>query len=90
MLVLVATNDLGSGLLYFGIFLAMLYIATARLSYVLGGIVLFGAGGIAAYEKIPHVHERVTIWLQPWTTQRSTARRPAASRSARTARATSS
>jgi len=70
MLVLVETNDLGSALLYFGIFLAMLYIATARLSYVLAGAVLFVAGGVAAYEKIPHVHERVTIWLQPWTTQK--------------------
>ncbi len=67
MLVLVSSNDLGSGLLYFGIFLAMLYIATARLSFVLVGIVLFLAGGAVAYEKIPHVHERVTIWLHPWT-----------------------
>jgi cell division protein FtsW (lipid II flippase) len=70
MLVLVSSNDLGSGLLYFGIFLSMLYIATARLSFVLVGIGLFVAGGVAAYEKIPHVHERVTIWLHPWTTQR--------------------
>jgi len=70
MLVLVSSNDLGSGLLYFGIFLAMLYVATARLSFVFGGIVLFLAGGFVAYEKIPHVHERVTIWLQPWTTQK--------------------
>ena len=45
MLVLVATNDLGSALLYFGIFLAMLYVATARLSFVLVGVVLFVAGG---------------------------------------------
>jgi cell division protein FtsW (lipid II flippase) len=67
MLVLVSSNDLGSGLLYFGIFLAMLYIATARLSYVIIGIGLFLAGGFAAYQKIPHVHERVTIWLHPWT-----------------------
>ena len=67
MLVLVETNDLGSGLLYFGIFLAMLYIATARLSFVLVGIALFLAGGVVAYEKIAHVHERVTIWIHPWT-----------------------
>jgi cell division protein FtsW (lipid II flippase) len=70
MLVLASSNDLGSGLLYFGIFLAMLYIATARLSFVFAGIVLFAAGGVVAYEKIPHVHERVTIWLDPWTTHR--------------------
>jgi cell division protein FtsW (lipid II flippase) len=70
MLVLASSNDLGSGLLYFGIFLAMLYIATARMSFVVGGIALFAVGSIAAYEKIPHVHERVTIWLHPWTTQK--------------------
>ena len=67
MLVLVSSNDLGSGLLYFGIFLAMLYVATARLTFVFAGIALFLAGGYGAYEKIPHVHERVTIWLHPWT-----------------------
>jgi cell division protein FtsW (lipid II flippase) len=70
MLVLVETNDLGSALLYFGIFLAMLYIATARLSYVVAGFVLFVGGGIFAYRTIGHVHERVTIWLQPWTEHR--------------------
>ena len=70
MLVLVSSNDLGSGLLYFGIFLAMLYIATARLSFVVAGMALFAVGGVGAYEKIGHVHERVTIWLHPWTTQK--------------------
>ncbi|HEV2590570.1 MAG TPA: FtsW/RodA/SpoVE family cell cycle protein [Gaiellaceae bacterium] len=70
MLVLVSSNDLGSGLLYFGIFLATLYVATARLAFVLVGLVLFAAGGIGAYEKIGHVRERVTIWLHPWTTQK--------------------
>jgi cell division protein FtsW (lipid II flippase) len=48
----------------------MLYIATARLSFVAAGLVLFVAGGIVAYEKIPHVHERVTIWLHPWTSHK--------------------
>jgi cell division protein FtsW (lipid II flippase) len=67
MLVLVETNDLGSALLYFGIFLAMLYVATARLSFAALGTGLFFAGGYAAYQKIAHVQERVTIWLHPWT-----------------------
>jgi cell division protein FtsW (lipid II flippase) len=67
MLVLVATNDLGSALLYFGIFVAMLYIATARLWYVLLGLGLFAAGGLVADRTIPHVHERITNWLHPWT-----------------------
>jgi cell division protein FtsW (lipid II flippase) len=70
MLVLVSSNDLGSGLLYFGIFLAMLYIATARISFVLVGIGLFLAGGYFAYDRIGHVHERVVIWLHPWTSDR--------------------
>jgi cell division protein FtsW (lipid II flippase) len=67
MLVLVETNDLGSALLYFGIFLAMLYVATARLSYVAIGAALFVAGSLAAYHYVTHVHDRVTIWLNPWT-----------------------
>jgi cell division protein FtsW (lipid II flippase) len=70
MLVLVETNDLGSGLLYFGIFLAMLYIATARFAYVLVGLGLFAAGGWVAYTQISHVQDRVTIWLHPWTTEK--------------------
>ncbi|MGN6797220.1 MAG: FtsW/RodA/SpoVE family cell cycle protein [Gaiellaceae bacterium] len=67
MLTLVSSNDLGSALLYYGIFLSMLYVATARLSFVLVGLALFVAGGYGAYEKVPHVRERITIWLHPWT-----------------------
>jgi cell division protein FtsW (lipid II flippase) len=67
MLVGVSTNDFGSSLLNFGIFLAMLYIATARLSYVVAGLALFVAGGWFAAQHIAHVHERFTIWLHPWT-----------------------
>jgi cell division protein FtsW (lipid II flippase) len=67
MLVLVETNDLGSALLYFGIFLAMLYVATARASFAAAGLVLFLAGAYGVYHFIPHVRERVTIWLHPWT-----------------------
>jgi cell division protein FtsW (lipid II flippase) len=66
MLVLVETNDLGSALLYFGIFLAMLYVATGRLAYVLIGAVLFVGGSAAAYTMIGHVRERVQIWIDPW------------------------
>ncbi len=67
MLVLVETNDLGSALLYFGIFLAMLYVATARLLYVGLGAALFLGGAIGVYHYVAHVRERVTIWLHPWT-----------------------
>jgi cell division protein FtsW (lipid II flippase) len=67
MLVLFATDDLGSALLYYGIFLAMLYVATARVTFVAVGLGLFLAGAFAVYQGTPHVRERVTNWLHPWT-----------------------
>jgi cell division protein FtsW (lipid II flippase) len=67
MLVLVETNDLGSALLYFGIFLAMLYAATGRLLFPAIGLALFVAGSYFVYTQVAHVHDRVTIWLHPWT-----------------------
>jgi cell division protein FtsW (lipid II flippase) len=70
MLVLLETRDLGGGLLYFGIFLAMLYVATARLSYVAAGLGLFLIGAVGVWKVTPHVQDRVTIWLHPWTTHK--------------------
>ena len=67
MLVLFATGDLGSALLYYGIFLAILYAATARLKFIAGFIGLFLIGSAAVYAGTPHVRERVTNWLHPWT-----------------------
>jgi cell division protein FtsW (lipid II flippase) len=67
VLVLLETRDLGGGLLYFGIFLAMLYVATGRIAYVAAGLGLFIIGAWGVYEVTPHVRERVTIWLHPWT-----------------------
>jgi cell division protein FtsW (lipid II flippase) len=68
MLVLFATNDLGSALLYYGIFLALLYIATARLSFVAAALGLFLVSAYAVGRATPHVRERITDWLSPWTT----------------------
>jgi len=67
MLVLFATDDLGSALLYYGIFLAMLYVATARLSFVAAALGLFLAGSYAVAQATPHVQERVQNWLSPWS-----------------------
>jgi len=67
MLVLLETRDLGGGLLYFGIFLAMLYVATARVAYVAVGLGLFLVGAVGVWRITPHVRERVTIWIHPWT-----------------------
>lgn len=70
MLVIVQTNDLGSALLNFGIFLAMLYVATGRVLYVTAGLTLFAGGAAVLYNAIQHVQDRVTIWLHPWTDER--------------------
>jgi cell division protein FtsW (lipid II flippase) len=67
MLVLVQTSDLGSALLNFGIFLAMLYVATNRLSIVAAGLVLFAGGAAVLYNALDRVQQRVTVWLEPWT-----------------------
>jgi cell division protein FtsW (lipid II flippase) len=70
MLVIVQTNDLGSALLNFGIFLAMLYVATGRALYVAAGLALFVGGAAVLYTALQHVQDRVTIWLHPWTVER--------------------
>ena len=70
MLVIVQTNDLGSALLNFGIFLAMLYVATGRASFVAAGGALFVGGSYLLYRALAHVQDRVTIWLHPWTDHR--------------------
>ena len=70
MLVLVQTSDLGSALLNFGIFLAMVYAATARFSFVLAGLVLFAGGAAVLYDSLSRVQQRVTVWLQPWTDEK--------------------
>jgi len=68
MLLLFVTNDLGSALLYYAIFLAMLYIATARVAFVAAALGLFLVGSFAVAQGTPHVRERVTNWLSPWST----------------------
>jgi cell division protein FtsW (lipid II flippase) len=70
MLVLVETNDLGSGLLYFGIFVGMLYVATGRATFAAAGLALFVGGSFIAYRAIPRVAERISIWLDPWSQAR--------------------
>jgi cell division protein FtsW (lipid II flippase) len=66
MLLLFVTNDLGSALLYYGIFLALLYVATARIAFVAAALGLFLVGSFAISQVTPHVRERVDIWLDPY------------------------
>jgi cell division protein FtsW (lipid II flippase) len=66
MLMLIVIRDLGSSLMFFGAFLAVLYVATSRLSFVLVGLVMFGLGAWALGTNIPHVQDRVEIWQDPF------------------------
>ncbi|HVC83350.1 MAG TPA: FtsW/RodA/SpoVE family cell cycle protein [Chloroflexota bacterium] len=66
LLLLTFQNDLGSALLFFGIFLAMLYVASERRSYLWIGIGVFLVGVVLAFRLFPHVRQRADIWLNPW------------------------
>ncbi|MFI5647041.1 FtsW/RodA/SpoVE family cell cycle protein [Kitasatospora sp. NPDC051705] len=65
LLVLVFERDLGTSLIFFGVFVVMLYVATERTSWVVLGV-LMAVGGAAVVGTVePHVHGRVEAWLHP-------------------------
>ena len=66
LLLLVFQKDLGTALIYFGTFLAMVYVATSRIVYAVFGMGLFLTGASASYFLFDHVRSRVEIWLNPW------------------------
>lgn len=61
--VLVFQRDLGSAILFFGLFMAMIYLATSRVSWIILGLVLVAVGGLLAVNTISHVGLRVDAWL---------------------------
>jgi cell division protein FtsW (lipid II flippase) len=66
VLVLGLERELGASLLIFAVVLAMIYVATARVSWVLIGLVFFTAGALAAYQIFDHVRARVRVWQNPF------------------------
>jgi cell division protein FtsW (lipid II flippase) len=64
--ILVFQNDLGSSLLFFGLFLVMLYVATERPGWLVVGGTLFAAGAYVGYLTLGHVQLRVQAWLDPF------------------------
>jgi len=66
MFMLVFIRDLGSSLMFFAAFLALLYVATARLSFVVIGMAMFLVGAWFFATTVPHVGDRVDIWLDPY------------------------
>jgi cell division protein FtsW (lipid II flippase) len=72
MFMLVFIRDLGSSLMFFAAFLALLYVATGRFSFVLIGMAMFLVGAWFFASTVPHVHDRVEIWLHPYSDPQET------------------
>ena len=66
MALLFVIQDVGSSLMFFGGFLAVLYVATNRLSFVAIGLALFAAGSWVLYQVRPTITHRVDAWLHPF------------------------
>ena len=63
---MVLQRDLGSALIFFGISITLLYVATSKRKYVFTALGLAAIGSVAGYAMFGHVRERVKIWLDPW------------------------
>ena len=70
MLMLIFIRDLGSSLMFFGGFLALLYVATGRLSLVGVGATMFLGGATFFAGNVSHVRGRIDTWLDTFSTRR--------------------
>jgi cell division protein FtsW (lipid II flippase) len=70
LVVLVLQRDLGTSLLYFGLFLVMIYVATGRAIYVVTGLSMFVAGALVASRVMTYVGDRFDAWLNPFDASR--------------------
>ncbi|MGA5193702.1 FtsW/RodA/SpoVE family cell cycle protein [Streptomyces exfoliatus] len=66
LLILVFENDLGTSLLFFGMFVIMLYVATERTSWIVMGLLMAAGGAVAVSSFASHVQSRVAAWLDPF------------------------
>jgi cell division protein FtsW (lipid II flippase) len=66
MLLLVLIRDLGSSVMFFGAFLALIYVATGRISFVVIGLAMFVLGAWFFAHTVSHIHQRFDIWLDPF------------------------
>jgi cell division protein FtsW (lipid II flippase) len=66
--ILAFEKDLGTALLFFGIVLVMLYVATERIIWVVVGLTMFSVGAVIAYQMFTHVQQRVANWIDPLAT----------------------
>jgi len=66
IVIMVAEHDLGMSMLYFSLFITILYVATGRRRYVGAGLGMFAVAAAVSYRYTAVVHERVSVWLDPW------------------------
>ena len=66
LLLLIFESDIGTSAVFMGLFVAMLYIATSRTSWLLIGFLMFVIGALTASKLVGHVGERFDIWLHPF------------------------
>jgi cell division protein FtsW (lipid II flippase) len=76
LLLLVAMNDFGTSLLFFGTFLLLVYVATGRALYPMLGLTAFVAGSALIYRIAPHVRSRFDVWLDPWSSAQTSGYQP--------------
>ncbi|MCX4549655.1 FtsW/RodA/SpoVE family cell cycle protein [Streptomyces sp. NBC_01387] len=67
ILILVFETDLGTSLLFFGLFVVMLYVATERTSWIVFGLLMSAVGAVTVATFEPHVQDRVTAWMDPFS-----------------------
>lgn len=66
LLAVVVLNDFGTALLFYGVFLGMVYLATGRAAYTVVGLALFVVGSVAVWALVPRIGDRVDVWLHPF------------------------
>ena len=66
LVVMISQKDLGSSLLFFALFVALLWVATERATYLAVGVLLFAGGALFADSQFTHVQDRIAVWLDPW------------------------
>ncbi len=67
ILVLGGENDIGFAILLFMLFMTMLWVTTGKTSYVISGLALFVIGGVVGSKLFYQVHQRINVWLNPWS-----------------------
>lgn len=67
VLILVAERDLGAALIFYITFLALVYVSSRNVSYLLGGLLAGAGASVVAYHFFTHVQNRVIAWSDPWS-----------------------